>query len=327
MTQLLSDSATFHSSRGQSAAFVPHIVHVDTDLTSPQPHPSSSSSSSSSLLAGGNETPAGRLLAKYLERFPEVSFECVHLSKVMSVKTVDWAALPTAGSSEEEGDDAKRLRGFMDMLPTLTARSDMMRLLVRHLLVHLALEKSCAALLLGHNTTALAAMTLTEVANGRGFSVPAQINDGPLTVCTYLQGLATSSNESLQVFYPMREVFKNEILVYLTLVPALGELVPKEETSQSANVVSHKDLSIAQVMTRYFENVEGPYSGVVANVVRTAGKLDRPEGTAFCSMCGMALDELGDSTWAGELGEEHTTDDEQGHGTRLCYGCKRSISG
>lgn len=311
LAQVLDGKTQYHASKKGSAAFDCHVVHVDTDLNSPEP-------------TAGEITPAQRLLAKYREKHPRITFECVHLSKVLEVKTVDWAALP----SIEGSDNVERLRNLFDSLPSVSSKADILRLFIRHLLLNLAIEKSYNALLLGHSTTALASLTLSEVANGRGFAVPWQVNDGPYTVCTYEQRSTKDSTPSqevsrttIPVYYPMRETFKGEITIFVSLTPALEELVLVDNAA-TGSVVSHKDLSIEEVVGRYFETVEESYSGVVANVVRITAKLDKAEGTESCRLCGMTRDELGDSRWAGELGDE-----EDEAGADLCYGCKRSLNG
>ncbi|KAF7548830.1 hypothetical protein G7046_g8543 [Stylonectria norvegica] len=315
MAQILDDTARHHSLKRSSSAFEPRIVHVDTDLSYPAAHP---------------DSPALKLLARYRERFPHVVFECVHLSEILNVPSIDWSTLPLP---EESGEPLERLRRLFEQLPNATSRADILRLFVRHLLLHVAMEKSYDALLLGHSTTALAALTLSEVANGRGFAIPWQVNDGMSTVCKYERvsdptgpsAYREKSKTEFPIYYPMREVFRNEILQYIKLEPSLEDLVTPESTTSS--VVSHKDLSIEEVMARYFQGVEDSYSGIVSNVVRTTGKLERVAGNGFCGSCGMTLDEQGDTRWAGDLG-----DDSGGYsgatGTgQLCYGCKRSIHG
>ncbi|XP_044718068.1 cytoplasmic tRNA 2-thiolation protein 2 domain-containing protein [Hirsutella rhossiliensis] len=291
MTNVLDGSARFHSSRKSSPAFEPLVVHVDTNLSHAGP---------------AQDTTAHKLLARYRERFPNVTFEYVHLSQALRIKSMDWSSLLRAGDRADH--DTHRLRAFLDSLPSATSRADMLRLLVRNLLLDMALDRSSSALLLGHSTTALASLTLSEVANGRGFTIPWQINDGPYR---------------MHVYYPLREILRNEIMLYLDLVPSLRDLVPADDAS-STSVVSHKDLSIDEVIRRYFDGVEGPYSGIVTNVVRTTGKLDRATGSDGCPMCGMGVDEQGDSRWAGELGDD---DAKPGSWTRLCYGCKRTMGG
>lgn len=315
MANVLDGSARFHSSRKSSPAFEPLVVHVDTDL-------------SHSGLA--QDTPAHELLARYRERFPNLTFEYVHLSQVLSIRSMDWSSLLGKADcfSNCGDDDTRKLRTFLDSLPSTTSRADMLRLLVRNLLLHMALNKSSSALLLGHSTTALAALTLSEVANGRGFTIPWQINDGPCRLRLYAQDSdPLDGNETqwaeMPVYYPLREILRNEITLYLDLVPSLRDLVPTDDAS-STTVVSHKDLSIEEVMRRYFDRVEGPYSGIVTNVVRTTGKLDRAAAFDGCPMCGLGLDEQGDSRWAGELGDDL---EKPGSWAHLCYGCKRTMGG
>lgn len=304
LAELLDDTARRHQARKSSSPFKPVIVHVDTDLSS-----------------ACGESPAQRLLDEYRQRFTHVTFVCVPLADVLAVESVDWSTLPLDDKTPD--DPGATLQRLLDSLPTVTSRADVLRQLIRHLLLHAAISHSCSALLLGHSTTALAALTLSEVANGRGFAVPLQVADGHTTVCTYERGTARETGRlEFPVYYPMREVFRNEMLQYIKLVPSLSGLVP-EESRAGASVVSHKDLSIEEVMARYFNSVEEGYSGIVANVVRTTGKLERMAGDRFCGTCGMTLDVMGDMRWAGELGD----DVEESGAVRLCYGCKRSVHG
>ncbi|KAF4584292.1 thiouridylase subunit 2 [Ophiocordyceps camponoti-floridani] len=311
LTHILDTSAQFYSSRKSSPAFEPVVVHVDMDL------------SRSDSAAGDN--PALRRVASFRERFPNLSFECVHLSKVLDAKTIDWSALPWLDGVADDGDDpARRLQRLLDSLPSATSRTHILRLLIRCLLLHLTLERSCSALLLGHNTTALASLTLSHVANGRGHAVPWQVNDGSFSLCTYdPSGTGESARVDVPVYYPLRQVFRNEIVCYLDMMPSLRDLALPDGAA-CGSVVSHKGSSLEDIVDKYFDGVEGPYSGIVANVVQTTGKLERPHASAFCPLCGLALDEQGDSRWAGELGD--SPDGQEGL-KRLCYGCRRTLRG
>lgn len=315
MAQLLNEQARHHSEHKASSPFEPVIIHIDTDLSHAE-----------------EESPAQKLLNKYRRSFPHATFECVPLKDVLSVKSIDWSTLPLDAGTPDE-DPAARLQRLFDALPTLTSRSDVLRQLVRHLLLQKAQDHACSALLLGHSTTALAALTLSEVANGRGFAVPIQVADGMTTVCTYEtveKGAAQETSRlEFPVYYPLREIFRNELNQYIDLVPLLKEVVPVNPAGAQtgSSVVSHKDLSIEEVMARYFDSVEEGYSGIVANVVRTSGKLERVPGDILCGSCGMSLDAEGDSRWAGEIGDDPGDGPGAADAGRLCYGCKRSIHG
>ncbi|KAF5021662.1 hypothetical protein F66182_6282 [Fusarium sp. NRRL 66182] len=313
LAQLLDESAHRHSEKKASSPFEPVIVHIDTDLSVTQ-----------------GESLAQKLLNEYRGALPHATFECVPLADVLSVKSIDWSTLPFDASIVDQ-DSSARLRRMFDALPTITSRTDILRQLIRHLLLHKAQEHSCSALLLGHSTTALAALTLSEVANGRGFAVPLQVADGMTTVCTYEpteDGAAQEiSRFEFPVYYPLREIFRNELLQYIDLVPSLKGIVPIDQAAAAAgnSVVSHKDLSIEEVMTRYFDSVEEGYSGIVANVVRTTGKLERVPGNSFCGSCSMSLDAEGDSRWAGEIGDDAGDGPGAAGAGRLCYGLQHDI--
>ncbi|KAI1338050.1 hypothetical protein F5Y15DRAFT_141665 [Xylariaceae sp. FL0016] len=198
--------------------------------------------------------------------------------------------------------------------------------------------------------------------------------------------ISSSPNErpgrtsSLPIYSPLRDLFRKELLLYLRHPPdasaatgsssgsspdtppnPLPSLFPPSILDPSLHprpsVISHKDLSIDAVMSRYFADVEASYPSVVANVVRTTGKLRREDdghgavgeaeratsSSSRCGLCGTGLDAEGDARWKGEIGEtdlatETETETERsgsgdGNGgasrsrANLCYGCERSVRG
>jgi cytoplasmic tRNA 2-thiolation protein 2 len=131
----------------------------------------------------------------------------------------------------------------------------------------------------------------------------------------------------LLVYHPLRDALRKELVTYARLA-GLSDLVVAQSEGKGA-VVNHRDLSMEEVMGRYFAEVEESYPSVVANVARTTGKLVRLGGEAAggrCGLCQMPLDEVGDERWRGELGLG--TERERGTGeVRICYGCERSTVG
>lgn len=302
-------------------------MHVDTDL--------------SATASGEDEsTLSQKLLEGFAKRYPQLTFRRVSLSSVLELDTIDWAVLPALPSGEAgEETSSKRLQAFFDQLPSTTSKADILRLFIRHILISTALKEGCRALVLGCSTTALAELTLGETAKGRGFSLPWMAGDGPMTIQRYLasnptqnqatessdtQGKETGTTAQLSIYYPNRELFRNELVRYTTLVePPLTDLIPSDDAVVgSSSVVSLRDVSIDEVMLRYFTDVEEKFPSIVANVVRTTAKLDRTasaEEERCCGLCGMGLDMLGDQRWKGEMGD----DEDPGEG-RLCYGCSRA---
>ncbi|KAL0930780.1 cytoplasmic tRNA 2-thiolation protein 2 [Colletotrichum truncatum] len=299
-------------------AYEIHVIHIDTDL-----------SGASSASAG---SPANQLLDKYKNRFPNLSMQCVPLSDALALDTIDWSALPAL---QLDLEPAQQVKAMLEALPSVTSRVDILRLLVRHLLLALALKNECHALLLGCTTTALAELTLAETAKGRGFAVPWQVNDGPVPITIFprsgekLEGQAASGAQkaSVPVYYLLRDVFKREVTTYTGLVtPPMRDLV-QDAGPRSSTIVSHRELSIEDVMARYFEEVEESYPSVVANVVRTSGKLMRVNDGDACAVCSMDIDEQGGARWKGEIGEDPDDGKRKENTGRLCYGCERSIYG
>jgi len=293
--------------RRRTESFVLHVVHIDTDLDTIGP---------------GDSSSAAQLLDRWSERYPRFTFELVSLTSVFDLEAIDWDTLPL---QRPDGEPKERLRALFENLPSSTSRADILRLFTRHLLISLTTKGSHDALLLGSSTTALAELTLAETAKGRGFSLPWQVNDGPIS---HGDGETGGNEATAELCYPLRDLFRKELVDYGSVArPSFQDLLVQLADRRGA-VVSHRDLSIEEVMVRYFEDVEQNYPSVVANVVRTTGKLDRLKDGGTCGVCGMGLDRLGDERWRGEIGSgSPEAEASTGSATRLCYGCERSIHG
>ncbi|KAK6074397.1 phosphotransferase enzyme family protein [Seiridium cupressi] len=307
--------------RGQKVRFEILVAVIDIDL-----------SDASSASGGGSVNAA---LEAYKARFGGIGFTKIGLADATSLDTIDWTALPELNA---DLPPSQRIADLFARLPSASSRADILRLFTRHLLMHTAVRESCDVLLMGYNTTSLAELTLSETAKGRGFAVPWGVNDGILSLpripATKAPSDAVEPSDiekkaggiTIPIYSPLRELFRKELLIYSGLTtPALTPLI-SSSTNKAAAVVSHKDVSIDDVMARYFAEVEENYPSVVANVVRTTGKLRRSGNseTGNCGLCGLGLDEVGDERWRGELGEQKNKGGDRG---RLCYGCERSVYG
>ncbi|KAI0389923.1 hypothetical protein F5Y17DRAFT_446994 [Xylariaceae sp. FL0594] len=340
--------------------------------------------------------------------FPSTPIHTIPLSSILSLDSIAWSALPVpVVVAPGEKTKKKRLDSILAQLPSPSARADVLRLLTRHAILAAAAETyECDVVLLGYNTTALAELTLTETAKGRGYGIPWLVNDGvlplPGSVDHEEEGMAglkiTSGDDGekkkktdIPIYSPLREIFRKEILTYLSITPAptpssesnrnnttmtrtetetIADILFPSSSSSSPSppgtkaVVSHRDISLDEVVSRFFVDVEASYPSVVANVVRTTGKLERPSPSSHpphisknsdksCGLCGVYLDPLGDERWRGEIGEDGngnagrllSADARDGDGdasgkstttestttsssnSRLCYGCERSIRG
>lgn len=288
-----------------------HVVHVDTD---------------SFTGAAAAAVAQSDLLQGWAARYPRFAFRIVPLTAVLGLSSVDWAALPPL---KEDCSEEEQLRHLFENLPSATSGADVMRLFLRHILMAEASREDCCALLLGNSTTSLAALTLSETAKGRAFSLPWLINDGAHSVSDFGTEPKTpkeTDSPRMLVYFLVRELYRRELVTYTELAGMDPTLIIDDE-SVAKPVISHKHQTIDDVMTRYFREVEENFPSVVANVVRTTAKLARDEPSERCGLCGVAIDAMGNETWAGEMGDN--TQEEAGtqRGKTLCYGCQRSVNG
>jgi cytoplasmic tRNA 2-thiolation protein 2 len=329
LLHLLNENVEFQLAKGRNAPFELVVIHIDASDAAQQPSP-----------------PAETALACYRARYPRFTFHCIPLSAALTTTTTTQTT-----PQPPNPNPATILPSLITPQQTAASRTDLLTQLTRRALLAQASLRDCQALLLGHSTTALAELTLAEAAKGRGFAVPWLVGDGVAPsvpdpavfggggeggLCGSGNGVGGSGDgkeskpQPVLVYHPLRDALRKELVIYAGLVdPPLTDLV-QTDNGRDGNrpVVSHKDLSIEEVMTRYFAEVEESYPSVVANVARTTGKLERAgcQAGAECGLCGMPLDEDGDERWRGELNIQEGPGTASGLGS-LCYGCERSTGG
>ncbi|KAL7268955.1 Cytoplasmic tRNA 2-thiolation protein 2 [Rhizina undulata] len=269
-------------------------------------------------------------------RFPDAGrYIAVGIEDIYNYKSVLLETLAENGMKEvkiEGSDPAAALKSLLSALPSATSRIDILTILRTRLLTQLAKHHSCEAILWGDSTTRLAEKTLAETAKGRGFSIPWQTADG-------------MSPYGITNTYPLRDILKKELATYVTLtLPTSAPLLPlcvayNSQPKYSANAAaSGRNITIDELMTQYFETIEEQYPSIVANVVRTAGKLLPPRtgNDLDCRICGLPGDGGGgeltlsaltlNSGVAVKNGREENRSGGVGEG-RMCYGCARSFHG
>ncbi len=198
------------------------------------------------------------------------------------------------GSSESNEESMQRV---YTAATSPTARADLESVLLRRLLVAIAKRHRCEGVLWGHSDSRLAALALADVAEGRGGSVSSSLADGP-------------SLHGVDFNYPTRDLFKVELQTY---AQALTEPLTYETECDSAEeqVTNIRNTSIGKLLGSYIILQGEKYPSIMANVVRTASKLQVQKtgnGVVPCTFCIMpttrAMHDSGDKPI-------------------LCYGCKR----
>lgn len=206
----------------------------------------------------------------------------------------------TSKSNEE------RLAVFRNNITSATSKKDLDYVLLTRLVVAYAQQAGCESILWGDSDSRLAAKTLAGAAKGRGASLTWQVSDG-------------MSPWGVRFEFPLRDLSKTELLQYASVTPILESVVIPEE--QISDNILTKNLSIDDLMMRYVVTQGEKYRGVMANVSRTANKLEAASGVddELCSLCGALTGNVKGNdagiTVASQFGNSQGS---------FCYGCIRS---
>ena len=214
------------------------------------------------------------------------------------------------GLSNSEED---RLHRIISSMPSATSKVDFIDIARRRLIIAFAKKFGNDSILFGDSTTRIAEKTLSETAKGRGVALPG------LTADVF--------TEDIHCIFPMRDLLRKEITAYASIVsPPLTPLILEVSPKASA---SSKDTTIDGLMSQYFESVEQNYPSIVANVVRTSGRLNPPAMLEGCRSCSICVDGVSTVSWGGGQQDRVTSSqpadrDGQKVALALCYGCART---
>jgi cytoplasmic tRNA 2-thiolation protein 2 len=200
----------------------------------------------------------------------------------------------------------ERLAAFRASISTATSQTDIDTILLTRLIVAFAKNLECKSVIWGDSDSRLAAKALAGVAKGRGASLTWQVSDG-------------MSPWGLKFEYPLRDIYKAELLQYMSLCPELSDIIIPDQ-APSENVLT-KNLSIDELMLRYVQNQGAKYPGVMANVARTANKLESStsDAASTCALCAGLLGNV-----KGNTGVTVANQAEDNLSSQFCYGCMRS---
>jgi cytoplasmic tRNA 2-thiolation protein 2 len=193
------------------------------------------------------------------------------------------------GLMRGERDDGEFYEYIMASTKSVTTMFDLKELMLKRMLLAMAKEQGCDSIIWGHSDSRLAAQALSDVAKGRGGAVPRDLADG-------------MSSDGVVSNYVMRDLFKSELEAYAAILDPPLEFLKES----AAEPVSIRSTSIDQLLNSYIASQGEKYPSIMANVVRTASKLQVPQHSADSSLCPICRNEL-------EPESKET----------ICYGCIR----
>ena len=255
------------------------------------------------------------------EHYPSHSYSTIGLEEVFNYDTdpnLNFSPLYAETGSNPRSSNRDRLEKSLSSLPSATSRADIIGIMRSQLVDAFAKRTCCDSILYGDSTTRLAERTLSETAKGRGGAVPWLTGDG-------------KSPHGIKIVYPMRDLLRKEITAYAAMTtPPLTPFLLENTTGKKPSV-SSKNITIEDLMGQYFESVEQNYPSIVANVVRTSGRLVAPalsgQDDAVCHICRLPLPIGAEGLrWSGEQEGSVSTTCSNGSKDmpKLCFGCTRS---
>ena len=244
------------------------------------------------------------------ETFPRHTFKRVPLHSIFEY-VPDMADIMRDYAGPQFVDDAsrsneERLAAFRSVASSATSRADLDSILFTRLVVGYAKHVECVSVLWGDSDSSLAAKTLAGAAKGRGASLTWQVSDG-------------MSPWGISFDFPCRDISKPELSQYEKACPEIGKFIIPD--APMSDTILTKNMSIDELMVRYVTTQGEKYPGVMANVSRTANKLQSTSGmdSSGCSLCGGLVANVKGNETGITVGSQFKTD-----GPQFCYGCMRS---
>lgn len=250
------------------------------------------------------EAPPQTLIELLRQRYPS------HLYTTISI---DRGSEYGIDVGEVLSDTEGSLKDRISSLSSASSKVDFVNTIRRRLILAYAKRNECNSVLFGDSTTRLAERTLSETAKGRGIALPWLTADG--------------NPSGVNCTYPLRDVLKKELLAYAEFVSP--PLTPLMFQPLAQNPSSSKDTTIDGLMSQYFETVEQNFPSIVANVVRTSGKLVGHKPSEYSEPCSLCGSPIVNGTWGGEQDTVMPMQDHENTGAsqdkNICYGCARTV--
>lgn len=182
------------------------------------------------------------------------------------------------------------LQTVLTSCPNRSTKEDIIDFVTKHLVKKYAYQNGQKAILWGHSMTRLADEIISCVVKGRGAQISSKLNTTNLDV---------NYGSRFKNLYPLKDILLTEVDAYCALFD-LSKYLIKYELQDSllvnklkkekhiGNQRLAKNMTINELARKYFNDIEGEYSNVIATVLRTGDKLDEPLATLgekHCRIC------------------------------------------
>lgn len=223
-----------------------------------------------------------------------VDLEQIVLHNVDFTSMADKFVLESGNMEDFTAD--KLLAAFSDR----NTKEDFMHFMVTHIVKKLAYQLKSKVIIWAHSMTKLADLILSLVIKGRGSQIAENLDDESFD--------KNFGNNIFKNLYPMKDILLSEIDAYC-IITNLDKfiinykinphsMINKEKYSEfddmrNNNNLIIKNMTINEIVRKYYDDMEDDYSNIVATVLRTGDKLQSPEQNlpipANCSICSATI--------------------------------------
>ncbi|CAI4049913.1 hypothetical protein SKDZ_14G2040 [Saccharomyces kudriavzevii ZP591] len=176
-----------------------------------------------------------------------------------------------------------------------SSRTDLTSIIKTQLIKHFAYENDNDAIIWGHSMTKLSEVIISLVVKGKGSQIATFLDS---------ESFDTLDNRpcNYKNLYPMKDLLSVEIESFLQIKSLTRFLIKFEETNAKPNCLIVKkssplldqqklvkNMTINEITTKYFQDIQNDYSNIISTVLRTADKLTEPRSSmtkpSQCQIC------------------------------------------
>eukprot|EP00126_Sphaerothecum_destruens_P015394 Sdes_comp9390_c0_seq1m851 len=185
---------------------------------------------------------------------------CVPLQEIFSHEFRESQISSQFSCPDAENDIKATFLNFLHGVKSSTAKEDILRH-IRQKLIHLIAKKhGYNRILFGHSMTRLATLVLSNIAQGRGFTLGLDI------------GFSDPRHGDILQLRPLRDCSTKEVAFFLNMRGLDSLSIPSISTGQS----NLRLFSIEQLTERFLTGLQSEYPFTVSTVYRTADKIYFP---------------------------------------------------
>ncbi|CCF60272.1 hypothetical protein KAFR_0J02080 [Kazachstania africana CBS 2517] len=217
--------------------------------------------------------------------------------------------------------EAENVKSLLSSCPNRSTKEDLIKMIIKHVVKKFTYQHPDTKVILwGHSMTKLADEIIGLVIKGRGSQVARALD---------AESFDEDYADNFKNLYALKDIFLSETDAYC-IITGLESftvnykakdtllLAKSEKFDDSKSVMKlPKNMTIDELVRKYFTDIEMEYSNIIATVLRTGDKLKAPEIREDCKKCSIcnSIIYIEPSQWLSDIavlkGHPVETEEEQ----------------